>query len=94
MHTCEIIYKIGANGLKYGDIKGICRITGNESSGLLCHEWVRDTFTDHASLQPGSIISNEALFCFDEASKIVKQKTGKDKLQRFRTYSHIVCFDK
>jgi hypothetical protein len=90
-HPCELIYSLGSNGLKYGSDKGICRITGKESEGVLFKNWVRDTFTDLSSLKPGTIISNEALFCFDEASEIIQKKTGKEKPQRFRTYSHIVC---
>ena len=90
-HPCQQIYAIGAAGKVYGTEPGICRITGEQSTGLLFDKWVRDTFTDYASLKPGTIISNEALFCFDEASEIVQRQAGKDKLQRFRTYSHIVC---
>ena len=89
-HTCEQIYEIGANEKKYGSEKGICRITGKESYGLLFDKWVRNTFNDHDFLFPGTIISNEALFCFDESSEIVQKKTGRDKPQRFRTYSHII----
>lgn len=92
-HPCESVYFLGSNGLKYGSDKGICRITGKESEGILFDKWVKDTFTDLSSLKPGTIISNEALFCFDEASEIIQQKTGKEKLQRFRTYSHIICND-
>lgn len=91
LHPCEIIYSLGSNGLKYGSDKGICRVTGKEMDGVLFDKWVRYTFTDLASLKPGTIISNEALFCFDEASEIIQKKTGKEKLQRFRTYSHIIC---
>ncbi len=100
MSPCEIIYNIGAKQKKYGDLSGICRITGKESLGMNFNDWVKDTFTDHGSLKVGTIISNEALFCFDEASEIIQAKTGKDKLQRFRTYSHVVlneqwfCFTK
>lgn len=89
-HTCEQIYEIGAKGIIYGSEKGICRITGKESTGLLFEKWVKDTFNDHDRLFPGEIISNEAMFCFDEASEIVQNKTGRDKPQRFRTYSHII----
>ena len=100
MTPCEIIYNIGSTQKKYGDLAGICRITGKESLGINFNDWVKDTFTDHGSLKVGTIISNEALFCFDEASEIIQSKTGKDKLQRFRTYSHVVinnewfCFTK
>lgn len=89
-HPCESIYQAGANNKIYGTQKGICRITGKEKEGVKFDEWVRDTFNDHHNLYPGTIISNEALFCFDEASEIVQKKTGRDKPQRFRTYSHIV----
>lgn len=92
-HPCIRIYQIGANGKKYGETHGICRITGIESVGLPFAKWVRDTFTDHASLRPGNIISNEALFCFDESSEIVMNRAGKEKPQRFRTYSHIIDKD-
>lgn len=90
MNVCKKIYQIGAENKIYGTEKGICRITGEESIGVNFEKWVRDTFNDHDRLFPGSIISNEAMFCFDEASEIVQAKTGRDKPQRFRTYSHIV----
>jgi hypothetical protein len=75
---------------KYGETEGICRITGIHGKGLDFNKWIKPTFTDHASLLPGNIISNEALFCFDEASNEIMNKVGKDKPQRFRTYSHII----
>ena len=90
MHVCEIIYKIGADDKVYGDINGICRVTGQESKGILFDEWVKSTFNDWAYLKPGNIISNEALFCFEERSELIQRKVGKDKPQRFRTYSHII----
>jgi len=100
-HPCEIIYHAGGEGKIYGNTPGICRITGKQASGLPFSKWVKPTFTDQAWLLPGDIISNEALFCFDEQSEIVQRKTGRDKLQRFRTYSHIIdrsgnwhCFTK
>ena len=89
-NVCEIIYKIGAENKVYGTENGICRITGKESTGISFNTWVRDTFTDFSHLHDGNIISNEALFCFDESSEILQKKTQRDKLQRFRTYSHIV----
>jgi hypothetical protein len=50
MNVCELIYKIGANNYTYGYDKGVCRITGKESEGILFDKWVKDTFTDLASL--------------------------------------------
>ena len=79
LHPCERIYHAGASGKIFGDVPGICRITGKPSKGLPFNKWVRDTFTDHGSLKPGSIISNEALFCFEEASEIVMKRAGKEK---------------
>ena len=32
LHPCEYIYKIGASGKIYGDVPGICRITGKEKA--------------------------------------------------------------
>lgn len=73
-----------------GNVRGICRITGCESVGLPFQKWVKKTFNDYDNLYEGTIISNEALFCFDEASLVLQEKTGRDKPQRFRTYSHII----
>jgi len=88
-HPCEVIYYLSSQPI-YGDTQGICRITGKESTGTPFHKWVRDTFTDIGSLHPGTIISNEAMFCFEEGSEYLQQKAGKDKPQRFRNYSHFV----
>ncbi len=89
-HPCHIVYDIGSEGIIYGEHPGICRITGQESVGLPFNKWVKDTFTDHAFLKPGNIISNQALFCFDEKSTIIQKLKNRDKPQRFRTYSHII----
>ena len=90
MNVCEKIYEIGGNGTTYGTTEGVCRITGKKSKGVLFSDWVKDTFNDHDRLYPGNIISNEAMFCFDESSEIIQKKTGREKPQRFRTYSHII----
>ncbi len=92
MNPCEIMYQF-SNAKIYGDAEGICRITGEYSTGLPFEDWVKDTFTDWAYLRPGTIISNEALFCFEEKSEILQALTGRDKPQKFRTYSHIVVDD-
>jgi hypothetical protein len=90
MHPCKQIYQIAANGKIYGTETGICRITGETGSGLNFEKWVAKTFNDWSYLKPGTIISNEALFTFDEQSELLQAKTERDKLQRFRTYSHII----
>lgn len=93
LHPCTIIYNLSPKPV-YGNVEGTCRITGKKSIGLDFQKWVRDTFTDIGFLYPGNIISNEAAFCFEEQSEYLRQLTGKDKLQRFRNYSHIVVENK
>lgn len=99
--VCEVVYHAANCTTIYGEIEGTCRITGKHNKkGVLFSKWVRDTFTDHAYLYAGTIISNEALFCFEESSTLIQSMRGKDKPQRFRTYSHFVhdgkwyCFGK
>ena len=92
MNPCTELYSI-VNPNPEGNVEGVCRITGEKSSGVLFEKWVKKTFTDAHWLKEGTIISNEALFCFDEASVLLQNKTGRDKPQRFRTYSHIITKD-
>ena len=89
MNACIELYNI-VTPAPFGTKKGTCRITGEQSTGVSFVGWVKDTFTNFDCLKPGDIISNEALFCFDEASQLLQAKTGRGKPQRFRTYSHIV----
>ena len=92
-HPVEIIYSAAGRPIEYGNTHGICRITGKDGVGLLFDKWVKDTFTDHSYLFPGDIVSNAALFCFDEQSVLIQAMTGRDKVQKFRTYSHFVTGD-
>lgn len=92
-HPCITIYNL-SNQPVYGNEEGICRITGIQSKGIKFSRWVRDTFTDFHNLKPGTIISNEAIFSFEEQSEYLQHLTGKDKPQRFRNYTHIVLKNK
>lgn len=89
-HPCEIIFEASRQPLPSGGTQGVCRITGKASFGMPFQKWVKDTFTNHDVLRPGTIVSHEALFCFEEKSELIQAKTGRDKVQKFRTYSHIV----
>lgn len=89
-HPCIRLYQLHGAGFSIGSTAGICRITGEKSKGQIFSKWVKDTFTDHHCLKPGDIISNEAAFCFVEDSTVIQAKTGRDKPQKFRTYSHIL----
>lgn len=61
-----------------------------EATGLPFAQWIKDTFTDHDKLSPGEIVCHGCLFCFTDASDAVRQRTKKEKLQKFRNYSHFV----
>lgn len=92
LHPCQMIYAAAGLTPPNTGIEGICRITGALSKGVSAEEWLKqkDKFNDHHYLKPGNIISHEALFCFEEQSAMLAQKTGRDKPQRFRTYCHII----
>lgn len=89
-HPCIVLYEKHGNGFSIGHTAGVCRITGEQSTGMPFQKWVKDTFTDINQLRPGTIISNAASFCFVEDSALIQAKTGRDKPQKFRTYSHIL----
>lgn len=80
--------------IQYGDTKGVCRFTGLEGVGVPFKKWVKPTFSDFDCLVPGDIVSNQAMLMFDEKSDYIRRQTGKEKLQRFRTYSHFYFEDK
>lgn len=71
-------------------VVGTCRFCGKESQGSLFDKWVKDTFTDFDKLKQGNIICNDCLFWFDEKSELLKNRMGKDKPQKMRTYSHFI----
>lgn len=91
IHACELIYNISNTTKTYGNVKGHCCILDKQAIGLPLKKALGKSFTDIANLGGGDIISNEALFCFDEANEEVQKRTNKEKLQHFRTYSHIIC---
>ena len=93
MHACELIYNVSKTTKKYGDVKGHCCVLDKKAVGLPLNKWIRKSFTDVQNLGGGDIVSNEALFCFDEANEEVQKRANKEKPQHFRTYSHIVHDD-
>jgi hypothetical protein len=84
------IYEAARQPTIEGEVKGICRTCGADSVGILFSSWVKDSFTNHDLLREGSIVCRACLFCFEEKSEILKAKTGRDKPQKMRTYSHFV----
>lgn len=92
MTATELLYHAAGSPQVRGDIRGGCRTCGAESVGVLFGDWVKEGFTNHDLLRAGSIVCHACLFCFEDKSEILKQKTGRDKLQKMRTYSHIVLW--
>jgi len=76
-----------------GDCGGICRVCGRRAGGLSFPDWVRPTFTDWDKLQSGEILCQACQFSFAEKSELLTRRTGKEKLQRMRNYSHFVIGD-
>lgn len=70
---------------------GVCRLCGEEGSGVPFGAWVKDTFTDHDKLHPGAIICTACQFCASETTPTLAARVGKEKPQKFRNYSHIVA---
>jgi hypothetical protein len=63
---------------------------GQPGVGIEFARWVKDTFTDHDKLRTGTILCHACQFCVHDASELLQARTGKDKPQRMRNYSHFV----
>lgn len=72
------------------DTAGQCRLCGHDGPGVQWGRWVRETFADIDRAGPGSVICAACWFCWDDHSAILQQRTGRDKPQRMRNYSHLV----
>lgn len=90
MSATHHIYQAAGSPAINGEAKGICRTCGIGGVGVPFADWVKDSFTNHDLLREGSIVCRACLFCFEEKSEILKAKTGRDKPQKMRTYSHFV----
>lgn len=73
------------------DARGACRLCGvADVRGVPYASWVKDTFADHDALHPGAIACVACLFCADDHQPQLTTRTGRDKPQRMRNYSHVV----
>lgn len=90
MTTQAIIYHAAGAPPMAGGTSGACRMCGQIDTGIDFAGWVKDTFTDHDKLYPGTILCHACQFCTAEASELLQSLTGKDKPQRMRNYSHFV----
>jgi len=90
MSTASLLWQAAGTPTYDESHAGICRACGESGRGLLFDGWVKDTFTDHNRLLPGDILCAACQFTFDDAQPLLTQRTGKDKPQRMRNYSHFV----
>lgn len=91
--ACSALWIAAGKLAGKGEKLAVCRICGLLDVGLLFVEWARPTFTDWDKLQAGGIICHACQFAFAECSELLAQRTGKDKPQRMRNYSHFVLDD-
>ena len=90
MSVAHLLYYAAGAPSYPADTHGMCRICGEDTHGVQFSAWVRDTFTNHDKLRPGTILCPACQFLFDESSTLLQAQTGRDKPQRMRTYSHLV----
>lgn len=90
LSVSELIWEAAGFPVMLGKDWRMCRVCGNTGHGLLFHEWVRDTFTNHDLLKPGEICCHACQFCMDARSTVLQAKLEADKPQRMTNYSHFV----
>ncbi len=67
-----------------------CRICGEQKNGVAFDAWVKDTFTNHDTLNPGEVVCEDCLFWFEQRSVELQKRMSKDKPQKMQNYSHFV----
>lgn len=72
-------------------LAGQCRTCGAQSTGEPFAKWVKDSFTDHDKLFPGTIVCDACLFTFSDQNTDIQARLGKEKPQKSRNYSHFVA---
>jgi len=90
MTASRLIYAAAGAPVYPGMMAGICRLCGANAIGAPWQSWVKDTFTGHDQLWPGALVCHACLFCADDHNAVLTARTGRDKPQRMRNYSHII----
>lgn len=85
-----LIHQAAGSPSQEGITVGMCRLCGCAAQGLAWEMWVRETFTDHDKVQPGTIVCHACQFCADDHNTVLQARTGREKPQRMRNYSHVV----
>ncbi len=87
-----LIYEAAGSPAIPGDTPGTCRLCGRlDARGVAFRDWLKPTFMDHGLLRPGEIACHACLFCADDRNEALTARTGRDKPQRMRNYTHIVA---
>lgn len=87
----RIIYAAADAPSMDGNEQGMCAVCGIDGVGVPFSAWIKDTFTDLDKLIHGGTITCHACqFCSRDGLPTLAERTGKDKPQKFRNYSHIV----
>jgi len=89
--TTWILWEAAGRPRGQGDEPGVCRVCGQDGTGLPFDDWARPTFTDWDKLVTGKILCHACQFSFEERSEQLAQLVGKEKPQRMRNYSHFVA---
>ena len=91
MTPSDAVYRSAGAPAYQGDANGTCRLCGAaDAIGEPWGVWVKETFTGHDQLWPGAIVCRACLFCADDRNAALTVRTGREKPQRMRNYSHIV----
>jgi hypothetical protein len=86
----RVIYESAGAPPMPGSEAGPCRTCGMDAQGVLFNSWVKDTFTDHASLHPGEIVCHACLMLFENRSVLYQRLLGREKPQKPWNWSHFV----
>ena len=73
-----------------GHAAGGCCLCGAHGTGVPFPQWVKAGFMNYDLLQPGTIACQACQFCALDDCAPLTQRTGKEKAQRMRNYSHVV----
>lgn len=86
-----MIYRAAGEPPVETSAQGACRLCGAEDEGQPFRVWVKDTFTDHASLRPGEIVCRGCLILTQNFSTLYQQLLQRDKPQKPWNWSHFVA---
>lgn len=84
MKATKLLYQAAGEPAYPQEARGVCRVCGDPGYGVGFAEWVRDTFMDWDKLVPGEILCPACQFAFDDDSRLLMARLGKEQPQRMR----------